>query len=141
MCAVIDREPMKGLPDVREGATLLTMYHTALLPPQVARLFNANNGLFPDGSIDHGKYFDDYGHAHLASLARSDMATVRGLDGDAKAALRQVLICTPTRNEIGFQARALQDRAEVANGEEIAVQEVFYAYQAAMLSVKPFCIC
>ena len=107
---LIDEDIMATL-DVAEPASFKCRYHVGVVEKRVPRFFCVNAGKNPDGSMDHGAWFEMDGLLVLAAMARGDDLS-SFTDKELAMARRVVIFPITTDDDIALDVQAESSKKE-----------------------------
>jgi hypothetical protein len=97
--------------DVAEPASFKCRYHVGVMEKGVPRFFCVNAGRNPDGSMDHGAWFDEDLLMVLGALARgADLSNFT--DKELAMARRVVIFPITTDDDIALDVKAESTKKE-----------------------------
>ena len=107
---LIDEDIMAIL-DVAEPASFKCRYHVGVMEKEVPRFFCVNAGRKPDGSMDHGAWFDDDLLMVLGALARGEDLSAF-TDKELAMARRVIIFPITTDDDIALDVKAESAKKE-----------------------------
>ena len=120
---LIDEDIMAIL-DVAEPASFKCRYHVGVMEKRIPRFFCVNAGKNPDGSMNHGAWFEMDGLMVLGALARgADLSHFS--DKELAMARRVVIFPITTDDDIALDVRAETDRKEDEFEQLLAAERLY----------------
>ena len=124
----LDTESVKNILAVDdEASSYPARYHVAVLPRFKPRIFSVNTSLYPDGSVNHGFWFDCNGMDYVGMLARREQSAILAAGDEAISFVRRAIIFFPTRELIGLNRANIEAQMQEEIEVELAREKAYFA--------------